>query len=58
MIYWSALLRACLYYQRGGSKRGAAPEIDRGALSPDERKLLSLLGDLMLAWEGNRYDLL
>ncbi len=31
--------------------------IDRGALSPDERKLLSLLGDLMLAWEGDRYDL-
>jgi len=31
--------------------------IDRGALSPDERKLLSLLGDLVLAWEDNRYDL-
>ncbi len=31
--------------------------IDRGALSPDERKLLSLLGDLMLAWEGDRYGL-
>ena len=31
--------------------------IDWGALSPDERKLLSLLGDLMLPWEGDRYDL-
>jgi len=31
--------------------------IDRGDLSPDERKLLSLLGGLMLAWEGDRYDL-
>jgi len=31
--------------------------IDQGALSPAERKLLSLLGDLMLAWEGDRYDL-
>jgi len=32
--------------------------IDRGDLSAAERKLLSLLGDLMLAWEGDRYDLL
>jgi len=31
--------------------------VDRGVLSPDERKLLSLLGDLVLAWEGDRYDL-
>lgn len=31
--------------------------VDRGDLSPDERKLLSLLGDLMLAWEDGRYDL-
>jgi len=31
--------------------------IDQGARSPEERKLLSLLGDLMLAWEGDRYDL-
>lgn len=31
--------------------------IDRGDLSDAEQEMLSLLGDLMLAWEGDRYDL-
>lgn len=31
--------------------------IDKGELSSEEQEILSLLGDLTMAWEGNRYDL-
>lgn len=31
--------------------------IDQDEISTDEQELLSLLGDLMLAWEGNLFDL-
>src|SRR5581483_8276084 len=30
--------------------------IDQDELSADEQEVLSLLGDLMLAWEGDRFD--